>query len=100
MDMKLYIRAFMKIIEFYIRKHPYLSTFLFAWCVGSVYIGVTSSWGLCVGMIITVVASVWMVRKAWIILSDFGSARAKTERKLKKQREREILLDYVKKGIK
>lgn len=98
--MKLYIRAFMKIIEFYVRKHPYLSAFIFAWCVGSVYIGVISSWGLCVGMIITVVASVWMVRKAWIILSDFGSARAKTERKLKKQREREILLDYVKKGIK
>ncbi|HJB15196.1 MAG TPA: hypothetical protein IAA05_04030 [Candidatus Blautia excrementipullorum] len=98
--MKLYIRALMKIIEFYVRKHPYLSTFLFVWCAGSIYIGVTSSWGICAGMIITVMAAVWMIWKAWIVLSDFGSSRAKTERKLKKQREREILLDYVKQGLK
>ena len=100
MDMKSYIKAFSKLIEFYAARHPYLAAFLSVWCVGSVYLGFKSSWGLCAGMLITAFLFVWLARKTWIILSDFGSTRAKTERKLKKQREREILLDYIKQGMK
>lgn len=100
MDMRLYIRAFAKLIEFYAVRHPYLAAFFSVWCAGSFYIGFISSWGLCAGMIITASLTVWLARKIWITANDFGSRKAKTERKLKKQREREVLLGYIKQGIK
>ncbi len=35
-------------------------------------------------------------RKIWVFLEDFGSRKARTERKLRKDRERELLLQYLK----
>ena len=35
-------------------------------------------------------------RKRWVFLEDLGSRKARTERKLRKDRERELLLQYLK----
>lgn len=94
--MRLYIRIFSKVLKFYIMRHPYLTAALAVWCMGSVHVGFTSSWGLCFAMILSFCLLIPGGRKIWFFLEDFGSRKASIERKLRKDRERELLLQYLK----
>ena len=96
---KIYAKVLKRIIEFYIRRHPYITAALLIWSAGSLYIGATSSWKLCTGMILAAVLLILLLRWMWVFFNDFGSKKAKASRKLQKIRNREILLDYIEKGI-
>lgn len=94
--MRIYIKIFFLVLKFYIMRHPYLTAALAVWCIGSVCLGFTSSWRLCFAMILSFCILIAGCRKIWVFLEDFGSRKARTERKLRKDRERELLLQYLK----
>ena len=94
--MRIYIKIIFLVLKFYIMRHPYLAAALVVWCIGSVCLGFISSWRLCFAMILSFCILIAGCRKIWVFLEDFGSWKARTERKLRKDRERELLLQYLK----